>query len=81
MQHLEVNWMSDTDLERLVRFILMKTGTQSPRLHSLQIYVRKSRDDIVDKLQTMIDSEKLFSDYTIKRSGNIIVLKWKKQHL
>jgi hypothetical protein len=76
MEHFETKWMGDTDLERCVRVILMKTITCIPNLHSLRFDTNKANDEKVHKLQKMIDSEKLLSNYTIKRSGDYISLRW-----
>ncbi len=57
----------------------MKPLTHIPQLHSLLFNVRNGRDEIVDELQQMIDSEKLLSDYIIKRSSDDISLRWKLQ--
>jgi len=76
MEHFELKWMGDTDLERCVRVILMKTITCIPNLHSLRLHTSKANDEKVHQLQKMIDSEKLLSNYTIKRSGDYISLRW-----
>jgi hypothetical protein len=76
MEHFELNWIKNTDLDRLVRIILMKTTTHIPKLHSLCINSNKANDEKVHELQKMIDSEKLLSDYTIKCSGDYISLRW-----
>ena len=77
MEHFEVHWIKDTDLLELVRFILMKCTTHIPHLQSLRLNVRNERDEIIDDLQNIIDSEKLLTNYTIKRWGNDITLQWK----
>jgi len=79
IQHFEVSWVTNIDLPRLVGFILMKPLTHIPQLHSLLFNARNGRDEIVDELQQMIDSEKLLSDYIIKRSSDDISLRWKLQ--
>jgi hypothetical protein len=77
VEHYEVSWIIDTNLPELVRFILMKSITHISHLRSLRFNVRNGRDEIVDELQNIINSEKRLTDYIIKRSGNDIVVKWK----
>lgn len=77
MEHMEVNWITNTDIERLVRFILTKTTTHIPHLHSLRLSVLQPNDEMIQTLQNITNSEKLLSNYLIKRSGENIYLQWK----
>jgi hypothetical protein len=79
IEYLKVTWMMETDLERLVRFVLMKTVTCIPHLHSLLLDVRNGNDEMIHKLQKMIDFEKLRTDFTIKHSGDGIILQLKSE--
>jgi hypothetical protein len=77
MEYFEVNGIKDIDLEMAVRFILMKTVTHILHLHSLRLCVYNANDRMIHKLQNMIDSEKLLSNYMIKRLENVISLQWR----
>lgn len=77
IEHLEIIKITDPELEKLVRFLLAKSSTDTIHLNSLQFCVENMNDEIVDKLQKMINSEHLLSNYNIQRSGNKITLKWK----
>jgi hypothetical protein len=77
MEYFEVNGIKDIDLEMAVRFILMKTVTHILHLHSLRLCVYNANDRMIDKLQNMINSEKLLSSYMIKRLENVISLQWR----
>lgn len=79
IEYLEVPWMVTTDLERFVRIVLMKTITCIPHLHSLQLNNRNVNDEMIHKLQRMIDFEKLRTDFTIKCSDGAITLLLKSQ--
>jgi hypothetical protein len=76
IEHLEVACIMNTEFERFVRFILMETFTHIPYLHSLRFLVVEANDEMIQKLQNMIDSEKLLSNYLIKRSDDHISLQW-----
>ena len=77
MKYFEMSCKSDKIPEALVRLVLMSTITHTRDLHSLKIWIYKANDQLVRKLQNMIDSEKLLFNYIIKRLNNNIVLKWK----
>ena len=66
----------DMDLEMLVRFILIKSTTYIPHLCSLCLTIPNADEEIVHQLQKLIDSEKLLTNYMIKRICNNILLKW-----
>jgi hypothetical protein len=77
MEHFEVNGVKDIDIEKLVRFVSMNTITHTCHLNSLRLCVYNPNDTMVDKLQYMIDSEKLLPNCMIKRLDNVISLKWR----
>jgi hypothetical protein len=74
IEYLKVTDMMETDLEKLVRFVLMKTVTCISHLHSLRLNIPNEGDQMIHKLQKMIDFEKLRTDFTIKRSDDVIIL-------
>ncbi|UJR38803.1 hypothetical protein I4U23_031468 [Adineta vaga] len=77
MEYLKMSFISDISHETFIRLVLMKTITHTPNLHSMNIWLYKANDQMVRKLQNMINSEKLLTDYIIKRWKNNIILKWK----
>jgi hypothetical protein len=77
MEHFEGVGIIDKDLEKFVRFILKETITKIPYLHSLRFSVYNLNDKTIQKLQKMLNSEKLLSNYTIRYSDNDISLQWK----
>jgi len=58
MKHFEITWITDTDLNKIVRFILIKTLTHTVHLHSLRFNIQYGRDEIVNEIQKIIDAEK-----------------------
>jgi hypothetical protein len=76
MQHFQIHVSKTMDLDALLRLILTKTVTVVPQLRSLCLCVPNAHDGITHRLQNMIESERLLSNYWIKRSGDKIVLKW-----
>ena len=78
IQYLEVRCTKYTNLDILLRFILMKNCNFIPYLSSLCLYVPNADDKLVYKLQKFTDFEKLLNEYTIKRFGDNIQLHWKK---
>ena len=76
MEHFEIAGVKEIDLEALVRLILSKITTHVRHLSSLCLHVYNANDTMVDKLQYIIDSEKLLSNYIVERSDNVISLKW-----
>ncbi|CAF1081151.1 unnamed protein product [Adineta ricciae] len=79
MEKLEVHGVKNDDLGKLLRFILMETRTSLLHLHLLYLTIIDINDEIVHNLQTLIDSEDLLSDYTIKYRGNHVALERKIQ--
>jgi hypothetical protein len=79
IEFLKVTDMIETEVKKLVRFVLMKTVTNIPHLHSLILDVPNEDDQMIHKLQKMIDFKNLRTDFTIKRSGDGIVLQLKSK--
>ncbi|CAF2742025.1 unnamed protein product [Rotaria sp. Silwood2] len=77
MQYLEVRCTKYTNLDILLRCVLIKNCTLTPYLRSLNFYVPNASEALVYKLQTLIYHEKLLNDYTIKRCGENIYLQWR----
>lgn len=77
MEYVQMTCTSNKSAEEFVRLVLMKTITHTTNLHSMKIWIYKANDQTVRKLQNMIDSEELLSNYIIKRWNNDIILKWK----
>jgi hypothetical protein len=76
IQYFQMDVSENMDLEMLGRFILRNTSTYVPQLRSLCLCVPNASEEIVHKLHKLIDTEKLLSNYTIKRICNKIFLKW-----
>jgi hypothetical protein len=75
-----VNIPKKMDFKMLVRFILIQANTYNCYLRFLSLGIRNANEDTVYKLQKLIDSEKLLSNYMIKRIGNYILLKWNSNY-
>ena len=78
-KHLEFGFVRQEDLEKLVRLTLIKRRIHTPYLYSLCLNVNQANDQTIHKLQNVINLEKLLSNYTIKRSGDHIFLRWNLQ--
>jgi hypothetical protein len=76
LQYFQIDIPEDMDIEMLIRFILIKSSTYIPQLCSLCVSIPNANDEIVHQLQKMIESEKLLTNYMIKRICNNILLKW-----
>lgn len=76
IKYLQMDISGDFDLEKFRRFILIKSSTYIPDLCSLCLTVLHADNKIVDQLQTLIKSEKLLTNYMIKRICNHILFKW-----
>ena len=63
MKYLQINWPSDIKIETFIRINLLKI-------------LKKSSDEFCS-LGLIIDLKKLLYNYTIKRIGETIYLKWK----
>jgi hypothetical protein len=77
MQYLEIDCSRIIDLNLLVRFIIMKTTRCIPHLCALCLCVKEANYEMVEKVQNMINLEKLLHDYTITYVSNKIYLQWK----
>jgi hypothetical protein len=75
VQYFQVDIPEDMDLSMLLRFILLKASTYVPYLNTLCLSLSNADNEIVSRLQLIIESEKLSSNYMIKRIGNHILLK------
>lgn len=76
--YLKVDSINDIDMELLIRHILIKINTNCNHQLRLLCFCKSAADDqMIKTLQTMIHSEKLLLDYTIKRILNYIYLEWK----
>ena len=75
-KYFQMNIPKHMDFKMLVRFILIQANTYNLYLRFLCLGIRNANEDMVQKLQKLIDSEKLLSNYMIKRIGNYILLKW-----
>lgn len=78
-KHLELAFVQQEDLENLVRLTLIKRRIHTPYLYSLCLNVNQANNQTINKLQNMINVEKLLSNYMIKRSGDHILFGWKLQ--
>lgn len=76
IQYLQIDVPNDMDLKMLVRCILIKTTTYISHLCSLCLSKPNANEEIVDQLDKMIESDKLLTNYMIKRISNHILLKW-----
>ncbi|CAF2784611.1 unnamed protein product [Rotaria sp. Silwood2] len=78
MQYLEIDCTKYIDPKLFLRSILPINTKCIGHLSSLCLYVQKVNDELIQKLQKMIDLEKLLSDYTIKCiNKQSIYLQWK----
>jgi hypothetical protein len=76
MEYLQIKCRNYTDLELIIRLILMK---RKSNLYSLCFWMSKADDSMVKKLQAMISFEKLLVTYKIQRVYNRIYLQWQRQ--
>ncbi|CAF4881318.1 unnamed protein product [Rotaria sp. Silwood2] len=66
------------DIELFVRLILMQIMIKSNHpLRLLCFYVAAADDEMVQKLEKMINIENLLVDFIVKRVMNEIYLQWK----
>jgi len=77
MQYFEVDCSSKIDIKLLVRFILMKTIRCISHLCTLCLSGTEANDEMVKKLQDMINLEQLLYDYTIKCIDDKIYIRLK----
>ncbi len=78
MQYLIVKCINDMDVELFVRQMLDKINFEHNRyLRLLCFLVPAADDEIIRKLEKMINTEKLIVNYSIKRFLENIYLQWK----
>jgi len=78
MTYLKVDFINCMDVKLFVKFILMKIKNECNQyLRSLCLHSPIRDDEIVEKLQEMINSEKLLRHFTIKRIFDNIYVEWK----
>jgi len=75
IQYFLVNIPKDINVKIVVRFILIQASTYNLHLRFLCFSIQNANEDVVHKLQKLIDTEKFLSNYIIKRIGNHILLK------
>jgi hypothetical protein len=76
VEHFQVHVSRTMDLDMLLRLILIKISTDVPQLRSLCLCVPNAHEGIIHQLENLVESERLLSNYMIKRSGNNVLLKW-----
>lgn len=76
IQYLQIDIPRNIDLDKLIRFILIKSSTYIPHLCSLCLTIPNADNKVVDQLQKLIKSEKVLINYKIERMHNHILLKW-----
>jgi len=76
VQYFQVNIPKHMDYKMLGRFNLIQAKTYNIYLRFLSLCIKNANEDMIHNLQKLIDSEKLLSNYMIKRFGNYICLKW-----
>lgn len=82
MRCLELGFVNENDLERLLIFISMNNTTYIPFLCCLCLSARVGHENVIRKLNNIIDFESLFysdrafRDYSIRRVGDKIFLTW-----
>ncbi|CAF4733249.1 unnamed protein product [Rotaria sp. Silwood2] len=83
MQYLEIGYTTENNLENIVGSISMNNTTHILYLCGLCLYVSDANEKTIQRLHSIIDFERLFHpvkafcDYTIRRIGDKIYLKWK----
>jgi hypothetical protein len=76
MEYLKIKRLNNTDVQLFLRHIKKKIHCND-HLRSLCFRVPAADDHLVQTLQKLIDDEKLWIDYTIKRVFDQIYLQWK----
>jgi len=76
IQYFQVNIPKHMDFKIVGRFNLIQAKTYNIYLRFLSLCIKNANEDMIHNLQKLIDSEKLLSNYMIKRFGNYICLKW-----
>jgi hypothetical protein len=78
MKQLMVSGSDGVDPETILRFIFMKNIKSIPDLYFLWFPMPKSSENIIEKLQKMINVEKLCQKFKMKQMGHLVALVWKK---
>jgi hypothetical protein len=73
LEYLTIN-LNKKDLESITRFLLSKPNNNTRYLSSLCI--SKQRKDFIEPVRSLIESEKLLNDYTIKLINRKVYLWW-----
>lgn len=76
MEHFQIHLSQTINLDLFLRYILCQAGTLAPQLRSLCFCIPNASEMTTHRLQDQIDSKKLLSNYTIKRSGDYVHLQW-----
>ncbi|CAF1262736.1 unnamed protein product [Rotaria sp. Silwood1] len=80
MTYLKVNLIDNIDYEVFLKDLLMKINNDyNQYLRSLCLYIPTTNNEMINKLQDMINHEKLFHHFTIKLEfdNNMLYLQWK----
>jgi len=78
IEYLQVGCTSNFNCEMFKRFVLMKNNTKKIfKLYLLCLYISTADEKMIEKFQTMIDMERLISNYSIKRVLDKIYFQWK----
>ncbi|CAF2860123.1 unnamed protein product [Rotaria sp. Silwood2] len=78
MTYLKVEFLHHINIQLFVRVILTKINMKfNHQLRLLCSCVKVADNDIIEKLNRMINAENLLTDYTIKRIVDDIYLQWK----
>jgi hypothetical protein len=73
MNYLQVNSLHNIDVELFVRNILMRINVE---LRLLCLRIPTADDQLIEKLNEMLNSKQQFVDYKIKRVNDKILLQW-----
>jgi len=78
IEYLQVGCTSNFNSEMFKRFVLIKNNMKKiVKLYLLCLDISTADEKMIEKFQTMIDLERLISDYSIKRVLNKIYFQWK----
>ncbi len=78
MEYFRVDYIKHTDFKFVLRYIIKKLKDEcNDYLHLLCFHIPTADDEMIKKLKTMIYSEKLLFNFTIKRVVDNIYLEWK----
>lgn len=78
LNYLQINSLHDVDIELLIREIFIQTNQGcNEDLGSLCIRIPTANDQLIEKLQEMIDGKRWLVDYTIERITDNIYFRWR----